>query len=113
MSKFPMIAAAVVMSLGITSTALAADCTSNSCSGNLSLLYPSPSSNLVYVQPSGSTSALQCTTVNSKYVTMKLDTEVKRGTWQLLLAAFLAGKSVLMKLNTTGTCEIQYITVAP
>jgi hypothetical protein len=97
--------------LFLSSHALAADCTSNSCSGNLNLLYPSTAGDTVFIQPSGSINALQCTTVNSKYVTLKLDTDLKRATWQLLLASFLSGKSVFLKLNTSGTCEIQYVTV--
>jgi hypothetical protein len=52
-----------------------------------------------------------CTPSNNKYAEMKLDTEVKKATWQLLLAAFLAGKSVTIKLTTTGACTIEYITV--
>lgn len=110
MSRLGVFVATVAVSLGL-STAAWADCNSNGCTGPIKLLYASPSSNTIYVQPDGSTSALLCTTTNSKYVTMSVDTDVKRATWQLLLAAFLAGKSVFIRLPNSGNCEIQYITV--
>jgi hypothetical protein len=101
-----------LLSFGARS-AQAADCTSKSCSGPLKLIYASPTEDTVYVQPDGSLGALTCSN-DGKYLSMKVDTDTKRATWQLLLAAMLSGKSVLLRVNTDASlCTIQYVTMAP
>jgi hypothetical protein len=45
---------------------------------------------------------------------MALNSDVKRATWQLLVASFLAGKAVTVRLNATSSqCIIQYVLVSP
>jgi hypothetical protein len=97
------------------SPAYAATCSNNAnCSGKIAELYPSPSDDQVYVSLSGPIpiATTTCAELSNKYYVMALNTDTKRATWQLLVAAFLAGKSVNVRLNVAaGQCIIQYITV--
>jgi hypothetical protein len=101
--------------VGIPSVALA-DCNGSTqvCSGVIESLYASPDDNMVYINPQGSnTSGFACTFPAGKYITMTLDSDTKRATWQLLLAAFLAGKSVNIRTGGTNTCKVSYVTIDP
>lgn len=101
--------------LGASSPARAADCASNVlCSATIAELYASPADDQIYVDLAGSTPGLTCAPVGGKYFVMALNSDVKRATWQLLVASFLAGKAVTVRLNASSSqCIIQYVVVSP
>jgi hypothetical protein len=114
-AKHTLTAGIIGAVVGIPSVALA-DCNGSTqvCSGVIETLYASPDDNLVYIDPQGSnTSGFACTFTAGKYLIMALDTDTKRATWQLLLGAFLAGKSVNIRTGGTNSCKVSYVTVEP
>lgn len=114
--KMGLGALAVAGVVGAAAPAHAASCSgsASTCTGAIELLYPSPQADQVYVDLEGAVSGLQCTPTSGKYFVLNLDTEVKKATWQLLLSAFLSGKTVTVRVTAAaGPCNIQYVTVAP
>jgi hypothetical protein len=101
--------------LGSATPAQAATCNSSQCTATIEQLYASPVDDQVYLDLEGATSGLSCAPAAGKYFVMALNTDTKRATWQLLVAAFLSGKTVTVRLNTVAgnQCNIQYVTVAP
>ncbi len=113
-SKIGVTGVVLALGLGVPGVALAADCTNQSCTGLVERIYPAPSDGKVYIDPPGDSAALTCARPAGKYVTLAVNTDLGRATYQALLAAFLAGKEVTIRVNTTASeCAIQYVMVDP
>lgn len=117
-----ILSAALVVAFSSTSGVAKADCTGGSpnyyCSGVIEQLYVDASTNTAYINPAGETGdlAATCTDSDDLYVTLNVATEGGRTTYAVLLAAYLAGKSVKIRVisgtgTSSGPCRVSFVTL--
>ncbi|WP_444956781.1 hypothetical protein [Microbulbifer sp. ZKSA002] len=89
--------------------ALAGSCGANTCSGNITVLYPQGDSSDIYIELDADMSSLNCTLVGGRYITLTKGNGLHSEIYSMLLSASIAQKSLKFRVEeNTSNCELIY-----